>query len=337
MSGVKLPDSVGEVTRRALRRWPIGVAVAVVVAAIGLALTWESPRVYVSRATAYAPSSVANATAAQRYLTDLQAAVNSATVQQDVANQLGVRRSAFGDPIDVRRIRQSTLMQVVMRSPDRLADPSRALTALVARAGQSLSASDVKAAQAAQQQAAKAVATAEDAAVSAKDARDAFLRDRDQVTPATELAIVGPELATARLCATGAVVPVGADQAACQALVDQLQQQVTALGQADDQLAALDRDLAQAESDVADATRDQRDADAAAARAAIGPVVEIADAGTPTSRVPALLRRALAVLIGALVLGVAVVVALALLSDPDQRPRPETGSNLGDRRKRAPS
>jgi hypothetical protein len=334
MSAVKLPDSVGEVSRRALYRWPIGLAVAVVVAAIGLALTWESPRVYVSRATAYAPSGVANATAAQRYMTDLQAAINSATVQQDVANQLGVRRSAFGEPIEVRRIRQSTLMQVVMRSPDRLADPSRALTALVARAGQSLSASDVKAAQ---QQAAKAVATAEDAAVSAKDARDAFLRDRDQVTPATELAILGPELATARLCATGAVLPPGGDQAACQAQVDQLQQQVTALGQADDQLAALDRDLAQAESDVADATRDQRDAAAAVARAAIGPVVEIADAGTPTSRVPALLRRSLAVLIGALVLGVAVVVALALLSDPDQRPRPETGSNLGDRRKRAPS
>ena len=128
---------------------------------------------------------------------------------------------------------------------------------------------------------------AEDAAVAATDKRDAFLRERDQVTPATELAIVGPELATARLCATGAVVPPGGDPATCQAQLDQLQQQVATLGQDADQLAALDRDLAQAESDVADATRDQRDADTAAARAAIGPVVEVAQAGTPVSRVPA--------------------------------------------------
>ena len=116
-----------------------------------------------------------------------------------------------------------------------------------------------------------------------------------------------------------------------------MQQQVTTLGQDADQLAALDRELAQAESDVADANRDQRDADTAAARAAIGPVVEVAQAGTPVSRVPSLLRRTLAILVGSLLLGVAVVVAIALLSDPDRRPRPETGSDLGDRRKRAPS
>ena len=124
---------------------------------------------------------------------------------------------------------------------------------------------------------------------------------------------------------------------ACQAQVDQLQQQVTTLGQDADQLAALDRELAQAESDVADANRDQRDADTAAARAAIGPVVEVAQAGTPVSRVPSLLRRTLAILVGSLLLGAAVVVAIALLNDPDRRPRPETGSDLGDRRKRAPS
>ena len=113
-------------------------------------MTWESPRVYVSRATVYTPSSVANVAAAQRYIADLQAAINSPTVQQDVADELGVRRSAFGGPIEVQRIRQSTLMQVVMRAPGRLADPSRVLNALVARAGKSLSAADVKAAQAQQ-------------------------------------------------------------------------------------------------------------------------------------------------------------------------------------------
>ena len=88
---------------------------------------------------------------------------------------------------------------------------------------------------------------------------------------------------------------------------------------------------------MADANRDQRDADTAAARAAIGPVVEVAQAGTPVSRLPSLLRRTLAILVGSLLLGGAVVVAIALLNDPDRRPRPETGSDLGDRRKRAPS
>jgi hypothetical protein len=336
-SVVRVPDSVAALARRALKWWPIGVAVAVITAAIGLSLTWESPRVYVSRATVFAPSSVANVAAAQRYIADMQAAINSPPVQQDVADELGVRRSAFGSPIEVQRIRQSTLMQVVMRSPDRLADPSRVVNSLVARAGKSLSAADVKAAEAQQKQAAAAVTAAEDAAVAATDKRDTFLRERDEVTPDTELAIVGPELATARLCATGAVVPLGGDPARCQALVDQLQRQVTTLGQDADQLAALDRDLAQAESDVAGATREQRDADTAAARAAIGPVVEVAQAGTPVSRVPSLLRRTLAVLLGSLLLGVAVIAAIALLNDPDRRPRPETGSDLGDRRKRAPS
>jgi hypothetical protein len=336
-SVVRVPDSVAALARRAVRWWPIGVAVAVITAAIGLSLTWESPRVFVSRATVYAPSSIANVAAAQRYIADLQAAINSPTVQQDVADELGVHRSAFGSPIEVQRIRQSTLMQVVMRSPDRLADPSRVLNALVARAGKSLSAADVKAAQAQQQQAAAAVTAAEDAAVAATDKRDAFLRERDEVTPATELGIVGPELAEARLCAAGAVVPPGGDPGVCQARVTQLQQQVTTLGQDADQLAALDRDLAQAESDVADANRAQRDADTAAARAAIGPAVEVAQVGTPVSRVPSLLRRTLAILVGSLLLGAAVVVAIALLSDPDRRPRPETGSDLGDRRKRAPS
>jgi hypothetical protein len=337
-SVLRVPDSVATLARRALRWWPIGAAVAAITAAIGLSLAWESPRVYVSRATVYAPSSVANAAGAQRYIADLLAAINSPTVQQDVADELGLHRSAFGSPIEVQRIRQSTLMQVVMRSPDRLADPSRVLNALVARAGKSLSAADVKAAQAQQQQAAAAVTAAEDAAVAATDKRDAFLRARDEVIPATELAIVGPELAEARLCATGAIVPPGGDPAGCQARVDQLQQQVITLGQDADQLAALDRDLAQAESDVADANRDQRDADTAAARAAIGPAVEVAQAGTPVSRVPSLLRRTLAILAGSLLLGVAVVVAIALLSDPDRHPQPETGSSdLGDRRKRAPS
>jgi hypothetical protein len=334
---VRVSGGVGEVAERAWRRWPIGLAVAAVTAVVGLALTWETPRVYVSRATLYAPASVTNTVAGQRYITDLQAAINSFPVQQDVAEKLGLKRSAFGSPVEVRRVRQSTVMDVVMRSPERLSDPSRALQELVARAGQSLSAPDVKAAEAQQQEAAKAVATAEDAAVAAKDKREEFLREHDDVTPADQLAILGPELATARLCATGAVVPPGADQTSCQAQVDRLQDEVTSLGQADDQLAALDRDLAQAEGAVADATRDQRDADTAAARAAIGPVVEVARAGESISQVPSLLRRTLAILGGAVLLGLAVVVALALLTHPDQRPRPETGSDLGARRKRASS
>ena len=52
--------AVTDVSRRALRFWPVGVAVAVVTAVIGLALTWEPPRLYVSRATVYPPAVVTN-------------------------------------------------------------------------------------------------------------------------------------------------------------------------------------------------------------------------------------------------------------------------------------
>ena len=317
---VRVPDSVASLGRRALRWWPIGVAVAVIAAAIGLSLTWESPRVYVSRATVYAPSSVANVAAAQRYIADLQAAINSPTVQQDVADELGVHRSAFGSPIEVQRIRQSTLMQVVMRSrplgrsqpgAERPRGQGREVAVRGRREGR----------RGAAKQAAAAVTAAEGARPWPRRTSDAFLREatrspRRPSSGSSDRSWPRPGSAPpAPSCRRAAI------QAACQAQVDQLQQQVTTLGQDADQLAALDRDLAQAESDVADANRDQRDADTAAARRDRSGGGGRAG-GTPVSAA-SLLRRTLAILVGSLLLGVAVVVAIALLNDPDRRPGPD--------------
>ena len=130
------------------RWWPIGLAVAVVTVVVGMVLTWETPRVFVSRATVFPPVSVANAVAGQRYINDMQAAINSFTVRDEVAEELGVPRSAFGDQVEVRRIRQSTVMDVIMQSPDELPDPSQALNTLVERAALSLAAPEVAAAEA---------------------------------------------------------------------------------------------------------------------------------------------------------------------------------------------
>ena len=116
--------------------------------------------------------------------------------------------------------------------------------------------------------------------------------------------------------------------------VDELQAKAVELAQADDALAALDRDLAQAESEVTEAERDQRDADAAAIRAAAGPAVEVSQAGDEVSQLPNLFRRSLAILGGALLLGFAVVVALALLTHPDRRSRPEAPAETPDRPRR---
>ena len=56
---------------------------------VGMVLTWETPRVFVSRATVFPPVSVANAVAGQRYINDMQAAINSFTVRDEVAGGAG--------------------------------------------------------------------------------------------------------------------------------------------------------------------------------------------------------------------------------------------------------
>lgn len=318
---VRVSGGVTDVAERAWRWWPIGLAVAVVTVVVGMVLTWETPRVFVSRATVFPPVSVANAVAGQRFINDMQAAINSFTVRDEVAEELGVPRSAFGDQVEVRRIRQSTVMDVIMQSPDELPDPSQALNTLIERAALSLAAPEVAAAEAQRTRADDAVAAAEDKAVAAKAARNAFLEERNAVTPASELESLTPELADLRLCASGAIVVPGSDPDTCQAEVARLQEQVTQLGQADDELAALDRELAQAESEVTEATRLLREAEAAAIRAESGPTVEIAGAGEEVSQLPGLLRRGLAIVGGALLLGFAVIVAIALLAHPDRRPR----------------
>ena len=70
----------------------------VVTAIVGLGVTWETPRVFVSRATVFPPVTVTNALAGQRYINDMQAAINSFVVRNDVAEKLGVpdRRSGSG-------------------------------------------------------------------------------------------------------------------------------------------------------------------------------------------------------------------------------------------------
>lgn len=307
--------AVTDVLRRALRFWPVGVAVAVVTAVIGLALTWEPPRLYVSRATVYPPIGVANAAAGQRYAADLNAAVHSPTVRSDAAESSGVPVSALGETA-VRRLRQSSVMQAEMTTSDRLAEPGQVLEQLVARAGQSLSAPDVAAADAQRTRAEEALAQAEDAAVDAQGMRDAYVRDRNGVTPADELAILGPQLAQLRLCASGAVVPEGADQAECAAQLPALEAQAEELGQEADVLAAFDRDVDRAEAAVTSAQQDLDQVEAAVVRAGAGPVVEVNDDGEEVSQVGDVARRWLAVVLGSLLLGAIVMVALALLSDP---------------------
>ena len=82
--------------------------------------------------------------------------------------------------------------------------------------------------------------------------------------PASELAILGPELAAAPPLRVRSHRPDRGRSGDCAASrSDELQAKAVALAQDDDALAALDRDLAQAESEVAEAERDQRDADAA--------------------------------------------------------------------------
>jgi hypothetical protein len=335
---VRVSGGVSDVAGRARRWWPIGLVVAIVTAIVGLAMTWETPRVFVTRATVFPPSSVTTALAGQRYINDLQAAINSFPVQRDVADELGVPRSAFGEQVQIRRVKQSTVMEAVLQSPDKLTDPTNVLERLVARAGQSLAEPDVAATTAELERAKQAVTTAEDAAVDAKKARDMFLEDRDGVPPAAELDLLAPELAELRLCAQGVVVPPGGDAAACRNQLRSREATWAEVAQAADELAALDREQAQAESDVTEAEREQRDADAAAARAGAGPVTEVSTAGKEISQVPSLLRRSFAIIGGALLLGFAVVVALALLTHPEQRSgrsSPGKSRDDADRPKRA--
>jgi hypothetical protein len=308
------PVRLADLVSRAGRFWQIGVLVALVAALVGLAVSWETPRVFRTRATVFLPAGVTNAAVAQRYASDLQAAINSGLVKRDVAHDLGLQPAAFGGQVQVRRIGASSVMDVALTSKDRLKDPGDALNRLVTRAGESLAAPDVAAAKAALTQAEKELTDAEQTAVAAEQARDDFLADRNGVTPASELAILGPELAQVRLCASQVVVPPGATPATCATQLTQLENQVSALAQADDDLAALDRDVAQAEAAVEDADHARRDADAGVASAAAGPVVEVSAAGREISRISLVVRRSVAIIVGAVLLGLAVMAALAFLT-----------------------
>ena len=325
--------TVTDVLRRALRFWPIGVAVAVVAAIIGLALTWEPPRLYVSRATVYPPAVVTNAAAGQRYAADLNATVQSRTVRSDTAERAGVPVSALGDTL-VRRLRQSSVMQAEMTTSERLADAGQILSDLVARAGQSLAAPDVAAAESQRARVEAEVAKAVDTAVDAQGMRDAFVRDRNGVTPADELAILGPELAQLRLCASGAIVPEGADQPTCQAQVRALEAEAEEVAQAADVLAAFDRDVERAEALAASAQQELDQIEAAVVRAGSGPVVEVTQDGDEVSRVGDVARRWLAVVLGSLLLGAIVMVALALLSEPAWAKRRDGQTADGERSER---
>ena len=277
---------------RAWRRWPIGLAVAAVTAVVGLAVTWESPQAYVSRATVFPPSSVTTAVAGQRYITDMQAAINSAVVREDVADDLGVSSSAFGDQVEVRRVRQSTVMEAVMRSPNRLTDAGEALSRLITRAGESLAAPDVAAAAGAagsrqgqrrlrrgrggggQEGTRHVPAATAKASPRLRSWPSSGRRWRSaRCAPPARSSRPGPCLQTASNASTSC------------------KPRPTELAQADDELAALDRDLAQAESDVADAERDQRAADAAAARRGRGARGRGLPAGQKVSQALSLLRR----------------------------------------------
>ena len=325
--------AAADVARRAIRFWPIGVAVAVVTAVIGLALTWEPPRLYVSRATVYPPASVTSATAGQRYAADLDAAVHSPTVRSDAAESADVPVTALGDAV-VRRVRQSSVMQVEMTTSERLADAGHVLDELVTRAGQSLAAPDVAAADAQRAQAEEELAQAEDAAVDAQGMRDSFMRDRNGVTPADELAILGPQLAQLRLCTSGAIVPPGSDQATCEAQLADLEQQAAELAQSSDVLAAFDRGVERAEAVVAAAQEQLDEIEAGVVRAGAGPVIEVTHDGEEVSQVGDVARRWLAVVLGSMLLGAMVMVALALLSDPARQQRQADHAADGDRSER---
>jgi hypothetical protein len=311
---VRLAGGYGDFVTRAGRFWQIGVLVALVAALVGLAVSWETPRVYRTRATVYLPAAVTNAAVVSRYAGDLQAAINSGLVRRDVAHDVGVQPADFGGQVQVRRIGTSGVMDVSLTSAERLKDPADALSRLIARAGGSLAAPDVAAAKAELTRAEKELTEAEQKAVAAKQARDDFLADRKGVPPASELAILGPELAQVRLCANGVVVPPGATPTTCASQLAQLENEASALAQADDDLAALDRDLAQAEGGVEDADRARRDAEAEVETAAAGPVVEVSVAGRSISRISLVVRRSVAIIAGAALLGLAVMAALAVLS-----------------------
>jgi hypothetical protein len=308
----------------------------VVTAVIGLALTWEPPRLYVSRATVYPPAVVTSAAAGQRYAADLNAAVQSRTVRSDTAESSDVPVSALGDTL-VRRLRQSSVMQAELTTSEQLADPGQVLDELVGRAGQSLSAPDVAAAEAQRARAEEELAQAEDAAVDAQGMRDAFVRDRNGVTPADELAILGPELAQLRLCASGAIVPEGADQPTCRTQVATLEAQAEELAQAADELAAFDRDVQRAETVVASAQQQLDQVEATVVRAGSGPVVEITQNGDEVSQVGDVARRWLAVILGSLLLGAVVMVVLALLSEPVSAKRRDEQGVDGERSERMQS
>ena len=322
-----------DVLRRAIRFWPIGVAVAVVTAVIGLALTWEPPRLYVSRATVYPPASVTSAAAGQRYAADLNAAVHSPTVRSDAAASADVPVTALGDAV-VRRLRQSSVMQAEMTTSERLSDAGHVLDELVIRAGQSLAAPDVAAADAQRARAEEELAQAEDAAVDAQGMRDSFMRDRNGVTPADELSILGPQLAQLRLCASGAIVPAGSEQATCEAQLADLEQRAEELAQSSDVLAAFDRGVERAEAAVAAAQEQLDEIETGVVRAGAGPVVEVTHDGEEVSQVGDVARRWLAVVLGSMLLGAMVMVALAMLSDPARQQRQDDHTADGDRSER---
>ena len=318
-----------DLVQRARPFWPIGVIVTVVVALIGLVFAWQAPRVYRTEATVYPPSHVATMAAGQRYALDMAAAVNSAAVRNDVARELGLPPSSFDGQILVKRIGQSDLMQVALSTSQRLPQAGEALSRLVARAGASLAGPDVSSAKAQLDRTTSEVATAEAGAVKAKKARDAFLAGRQGVTPDLELAILGPQLAQLRLCASGAIVPPGASRPACARQLASLEARATALGQASDQLAALNRDGDDAERSVEQAQNDHDAAQSAVTAAGVPPIVEMSQTTHQVSRLTTVLRRVVAVLAGAVFLGFAVVVALALLARPRAgRPADEGGVAL---------
>jgi hypothetical protein len=208
------------------------------------------------------------------------------------------------------------------------------LDELVTRAGQSLAAPDVAAVDAQRARAEEELAQAEDAAVDAQGMRDAFVRDRNGVTPADELAILGPQLAALRLCATGAIVPSGSEQPTCQAQLADLEAQAEELAQASDVLAAFDRGVERAEASVAAAQEQLDRMEAEVVRAGAGPVIEVTDDGEEVSRVGDVARRWLAVVLGSMLLGAMVMVALALLSDAANQQRRDDHPADGDRSER---
>jgi hypothetical protein len=322
-----------DVLRRAAGFWPVGLAVAIVTAVIGLALTWEAPRLYVSRATVYPPALVTSVAAGQRYAADLNAAMHSPTVRSDAAEGSDVAVTDLGETV-VRRLRQSSVMQAEMTTSERLADAGRVLDELITRAGQSLAAPDVAAADAQRARAEEELAQAEDAAVDAQGMRDSFVRDRNGVTPTDELAILGPQLAQLRLCATGAIVPTGSEQATCEAQLADLEAQAEELAQASDVLAAFDRGVERAEASVAAAQDRLDEIEADVVRAGAGPVIEVTHDGEEVSRVGDVARRWLAVVLGSMLLGAMVMVALALLSDPARTQRRDGHTVDGDRSER---